>query len=335
MLSADQSQPLHRLPPVSIVMPCYNAAPWLEESIGSCLAQVYPPHEILVVNDGSTDGSGLLARSLLRHSAVPWKVIDVANGGPSRARNIGWRVARGEWIQFLDADDRLCDEKLAVQAAAADCSQDVAVLYSEWRRLVRGGDGWNPEPGLRLPVLEDPVEELLQSDGFVPLGSEIFRRAWLARVGGFDEGQRMIEDVNLKLRIAMEGGRFRHIASEQALFFYRVGHDASLVRRGAVEFWDGCVRNGRLAESRWRSTSRLTLARRQLLVSIYVAAARQFFDTDRCRFEELVAVCETLLPGFIPPGPWHLRLLSRVIGYTKAESVAATYRRMKRELART
>src|SRR5687768_4945424 len=103
------SQPL-----VSVVIPCYNSAAWIRDAIGSCLAQTYQPLDIVVVNDGSTDNSV----QIIEEYGQRVRLVSIANGGLSAARNFGMSVARGEYIQFLDADDYLLPEKIAHQATA-------------------------------------------------------------------------------------------------------------------------------------------------------------------------------------------------------------------------
>ncbi len=97
---------------VSIIIPCYNAERWLAETLESALAQTWPDKEIIVINDGSHDGSLALAR---RFEPRGVRVIDQPNGGAAAARNHGLREARGDFIQFLDADDLISPDKIAAQ----------------------------------------------------------------------------------------------------------------------------------------------------------------------------------------------------------------------------
>jgi glycosyltransferase involved in cell wall biosynthesis len=100
---------------ISVVIPCYNGAKYLRETLESALAQTHPPLEVLVVDDGSTDDSAAIAESF----GPPVRVIRQPNQGESVARNRGIDEARGEWVAFLDADDLWLREKLEKQVAAA------------------------------------------------------------------------------------------------------------------------------------------------------------------------------------------------------------------------
>src|SRR5688500_425481 len=95
-------------PLVSVVTACYNAAPYVAETIESVLAQSYAPIEHIIVGDASTDGSWkLVSRFLERHPDRVRAQRLPANRGGSHARNIGTELARGEYVMFLDADDRI------------------------------------------------------------------------------------------------------------------------------------------------------------------------------------------------------------------------------------
>ncbi len=99
-------------PLVSIIIPCYNAGRWLAATLDSALTQTFPNIEIIVVNDGSIDSSLSVVRSFISRGV---QVIDQPNQGASNARNHGLRLARGDFIQFLDADDLISPNKIAAQ----------------------------------------------------------------------------------------------------------------------------------------------------------------------------------------------------------------------------
>jgi glycosyltransferase involved in cell wall biosynthesis len=101
-------------PLVSVVIPSYNSAPWLEETIASVRAQTWRQYEIIIVDDGSTDGSGDLAE---RISGADMRVVRQANAGQCAALNRGMREAQGEFTQYLDADDLIAPDKIAIQMA--------------------------------------------------------------------------------------------------------------------------------------------------------------------------------------------------------------------------
>ena len=95
-------------PRVSVIIPCHNDEDWVSKAVGSCLSQTHEPLEIIVVDDGSTDSS----RDILRSYGDQIRLLCGPNRGGSHARNRGFRLSCGDYIQFLDADDYLLPEKL-------------------------------------------------------------------------------------------------------------------------------------------------------------------------------------------------------------------------------
>jgi hypothetical protein len=337
-MPSSQAAQATALPRISVVIPAYNASVWIRETLQSVVEQRYPANlfEILVIDDGSTDGSAEIAESILASTPVRGRVIRTTRGGPSRARNAGWRQARGGWIQFLDADDLLHPEKMAVQAEATHTLSDqVAVVHSSWQILQRIEREWVLLEPVKSPAVDaDPLADLLKPEGFVHTGSGLFRRDWLERVEGFDERHWLIEDVDLMLRIAMAGGEFRRVGDDQPLFFYRRDVGGSLSQQDRRGFLEGCVRNANLVECYCRQHGTLTAARAQAVASVYFQAARQFAEWDRGLFQEMVQKLEALCPGFRPEGPPQLRWLSGLIGYPRAEMAAVAWRKVRCGLGR-
>jgi len=106
-----------------------------------------------------------------------------------------------------------------------------------------------------------------------------------------------------------------------------------LSRRDQHEFVEGCVRNAQMVEEHWLNTTGLNPERRELLLQVYSQAARFFFEYDRLRFNDIYAKLLSLDRTYSPSGPSMLRLLSRWIGYPRAEAVALAYRKLKRSMS--
>jgi len=199
---------------VSIVVPFLDAERFLEETIASVIAQHDPRWELLLVDDGSTDGSTAIAR---RHAADdPARVRYLEheqhrNRGKSSSRNVGIRAARGAYVTFLDADDVFLPEKLGRQAAILDAHPEAAMVYGRteyWNSwdasgAEHGGRGGGRDLlsrlGVRAPAVVAPpalLTSYLRDPGTVPgICSLLVRRAALDRVGGFDETiQHLFED---------------------------------------------------------------------------------------------------------------------------------------------
>src|ERR1022692_272891 len=278
-----------RTPLVSVVITCFNLREWIGEALESVLHQTCDPEclEIIVVDCGSTDDSATVVKSLLNATTIRSRLIVKDNGGASRARNSGLQCATGEWIQFLDGEDLLHPRKIERQLAAATClGPEYAIVYSDWQRLRWQQRKWTTDPDVASPRIgKDLLADLLRTENFIQVGSQLVRRSWLERVSGFDERQWLIEDVNLLIRLAMAGGRFYRAPSERPLFFYRQ-REGSLSRSNTRDFVEACIRNVCVVEEHWREQDSLTTERVELLASLYCQAARYFAANDKKRFDE-------------------------------------------------
>jgi cellulose synthase/poly-beta-1,6-N-acetylglucosamine synthase-like glycosyltransferase len=106
--------PIYRSQPlVSIIIPCYNAAPRLAQCLHSCLNQTHPNLEIILVNNNSTDVSVEIAQKIAASASHPINIVECLDPGANHARNRGFTDAKGEYIQWLDADDELDANKIA------------------------------------------------------------------------------------------------------------------------------------------------------------------------------------------------------------------------------
>lgn len=212
----------------SVVIPCYNGAQYLVEALESVARQTRPPLEVLVVDDGSTDGSRELAASQgARVIATPGR------RGPSHARNQGIRAARGDVVAFLDADDWWEPHHWADLAGLLDRYPEAIVAFA---RAVAFG-AINKPLGHPLPdsVPHEMFRELVTRNALVQSGAAARRDALLA-VGGYREDLRYAEDLDLWLRLARQGP---FVASNAFTVHYRT-HSAQAMqdtRQLAKDVW--------------------------------------------------------------------------------------------------
>ena len=195
-------------PKVSVIIPAYNAASFLRRTILSALEQTAPPYEVIVVDDGSKDETSQIAGEF--KGRVRW--LSKVNGGPASARNYGVRVAEGDWIAFLDADDQWLPDKLEKQhELILDTGAD---MVSSDAILVRGplfGMTWlhstgiwaRLEPFLGRNILPKPFEMLLTIGCFLLPSMVLVRKKSLMEAGLFDECMHGTEDIDLWLRLSL------------------------------------------------------------------------------------------------------------------------------------
>lgn len=132
---------------VTVVIPAYNCEAWVAEAIDSALAQDYGAIEVVVVDDGSTDGT----LAVLRKYGDRIRLVDQQNAGPPAARNKGLLLARGEYVAFLDADDVWWPTKVSDQVAFLEGSPEVGTVVSAWEVWAPGRDGLFVRPNGPAP----------------------------------------------------------------------------------------------------------------------------------------------------------------------------------------
>ncbi len=205
-------------PLVSIIIPTYNRRQSVSGAIDSALNQSFLDREIIVVDDGSDDGTD----AVLADYSDSIRVIRRTNGGAAAARNLGMRVARGEWIAFLDSDDTWEPDKLRAQIETVTVTPGLiahVVNATLDRNDIIGSDLFG-RTGLthNIPaVVQRPLRiQLLHGPAWVQ--TSIIQRTVLEQIGGFDESIKLIyEDFDMFCRLALEGSwgfdtrRFVHI----------------------------------------------------------------------------------------------------------------------------
>jgi GT2 family glycosyltransferase len=188
-------------PTWSIVLPTYNRADLLPDAIDSVLAQTVGDWELIIVDDGSEDGTGLLASAHRADSRV--RRVDQAHAGRSAARNRGIGLARGKVVCFLDSDDRYLSTTLAEHAEILDSRSDIGMTVGGYEYI----DAAGAVAGARRPWLEceslTPAAWLFNC--YAMPGSVAVRREWFDAVGAFDPEFELAEDWDLFLRLAFTG----------------------------------------------------------------------------------------------------------------------------------
>lgn len=180
---------------VSVVIPVYNHARYLEQAVRSALSQDYEPLEVVIVDDGSTDGSPAIAQQLCADARV--RYIRQINGGPAAARNRGIRESRGEWVAFLDADDYWLPGKLGAQLETAEKDRS-NFIFCGTLVVNDQGETLATRPA---PRLSDPLLMWIWGNQ-VATPTVLIRKKLLTTLGGFDETLRIGEDWDLWLRLA-------------------------------------------------------------------------------------------------------------------------------------
>ena len=215
-------------PLVSIIIPCHNAGPWVAAALDSALAQTWRRCETLLVDDGSTDESPAIVRTYEPRGV---RVLRQPQRGSAAARNAGLSEARGQYIQFLDADDLLAPGKIAHQVTVLRNAPARTLCSGRWARFADSPEDarWHEEPNFR----DLSGVEFLQL--FYETGAMMQPAAWLAprelldQAGPWDESLSLNDDGEYFARVMLRSSGIRFC--RDALVFYRSAARPSLSRR--------------------------------------------------------------------------------------------------------
>lgn len=196
---------------VSIIIPCYNGERFLAEAIAAALAQSYPQCEVIVVDDGSSDGSA----DIMQEYAGRIHIVRQTNAGLPAARNAGIRVSRGGYLAFLDADDYWRHDFIENMVQALETS-GAAIAYCGWQNVGLPGERGAPfvPPDYEQP---DKLEKMVGGVRW-PVHAALVRRDVIACVGGFDPKWTSCEDFAFWIRVAT---RHALVRVPEVLAFYR------------------------------------------------------------------------------------------------------------------
>jgi cellulose synthase/poly-beta-1,6-N-acetylglucosamine synthase-like glycosyltransferase len=228
---------------VSILIPAYNAAAFIDEALESALQQTHPYKEIVVVDDGSTDDTA----GRVGKFGTSVRLVRVPHGGLSWARNHGMRASTGEFVLFLDADDTLAPQLAERAVGLLKARPELAFVFVNVRDRFRNGSlsvrriPSEAFGGLAEAVLEDPLEQVLLSGFPISPTGLCARREALTEAGYFDETLGAVEDFEYFSRLYLKRP-VGYIAEPLAT---RRHHDHSLSRQSAL-----MIECARLAEQK-------------------------------------------------------------------------------------
>lgn len=307
---------------VSILIPCYNARQWIGEAIDSALSQTWPEVEVVVVDDGSTDGSSDVIQSYgnrIRCESGP-------NRGGNATRNRLLELAKGEWVQYLDADDYLLPEKIENQIDLIQSGADFDVIVGPaiWEYYEDGG--------VRRQVAElaGPLDYwcLLASWQLPQTGAPLWRRSAILDVGGWDPQQPCCQEHELYLRLLMGGKRFVFTPKNGAV--YRQWSDQTLCKRDIKLVHTRRLMIEQQAEDFLRSRGELTPRRLFEINLARFEIARTAWRYDKERSRTLIQQIKASDRRFSPRGdaaPFSYRLVFHALGFRTTETIAELLRR--------
>jgi glycosyltransferase involved in cell wall biosynthesis len=264
-------------PVVSVIIPAYNVAAYIADTLGSVLAQTYTDYEVIVVNDGSTDATEQ-ALEPFRERIV---YVSQPNAGPSAARNHGLSRARGRYAALLDGDDLWTPDYLEKMVARMEADAGIDLIYPN--ALLFGDPEYEGRLFQDLYPSREPItfEKVLTREASVCI-SALFKRELIARVGGFDTQFRGVEDYELWLRMLKGGARFAFTTEPLLRYRKRVASlssDEAKLARGMIGVYEKLLADARLTPRERELTGKMMekeAAKMSLALAKQLIAARDF-----------------------------------------------------------
>ena len=313
-------------PTVSVLIPCHNAAPYVGAALDSVLSQTWRRLEVIVVDDGSTDGSAAILAGYARRGV---RVIHQQNAGASAARNRALEASTGAFILFMDADDLINPEHIAsLHAVIADAPRVIAM--SQWDRFTVCPDEArfpNRATYRDAPGADWLAQDWAEAGSMTQCGMFLVPRAVLAETGGWDERLTLIDDFELYARVIAASAGVRY--AEGARLYYRSGLGGSLSgarSRKAVEsaFLSLMLGTGHLLAAEDSPRTRRACANvLQDFDYAYYPANADLREKVRARIAELGG------SDLAPSGPPGFQRLRRIVGWRGARRVQLLAERLR------
>ena len=303
---------------VSILIPCFNAERWIAQAIESAVAQTWPEKEIIVVDDGSTDGSPDVIRRY--KDRVRWEIGPNRGGNPTRNRLL--ELARGEWLQYLDADDYLLPGKIAAQMDFLAIRPQSDVVYSPMLLDFISSQGSNPVPNPNSINTKDMWIGLVR--WHTPqTGGYLFRRQALVDAGGWNAAQPCCQDNEMCLRLLMCGKQFTFCPKTGAV--YRVGSNESVSSCNQALVREHRLEIIKRAEGFLRHCGQLTERRLWAINQARFEQARVAWGVEPAVAYTIVQTIRRSQRGFIPREPVSAtyRALYCLLGFRITETIAS------------
>lgn len=302
---------------VSILIPCFNTEQWIACAIESALAQTWPEKEIVVVDDGSTDRSADIIRSF--GDRIRYEIGAHQGGNPARNRLL--ELARGEWVQYLDADDYLLPDKIEKQMGFLKLHPETDIVFGP-----RTVEWWTHQccrrKTYRIPAIDDDWVLLARIE-LPATSSPMWRRSAIFDVGGWKPDQPVCQEFELYSRMLMAGKRFAYCSSGGAI--HRRWTTNSLYQRNRHEAHRQITIIEQRIETFLRTRGQLTEARKQAINEARLATARgawKFNPRFSMNVIDSIFCSQPQFKSRRGGAPWPYRMLFNALGFRAAQRIA-------------
>ncbi len=276
---------------VSIIIPCYNAERWIAEAIESCLKQTYPFVEVVVIDDGSTDRSLEVIQRYANR--VIWETG--SNRGGNHARNRGFALSRGEYIQYLDADDYILPEKVERQVDFLE-ETGVDAVYGDWRHQRHLPNGKVILEDVKVSGEQEDILAALLSDWWVSPACLLFKRQAVQQSGGWDKNLKAVQDKDFFISVVISGAKIGYQPGCHSI--YRRYGNVTVSTSSKTRRLESQLLINRKIENSLNQSGRLSERYQKALAQSYFLIARECIEVDPSSYKELLRKTLSLNPGF-------------------------------------
>ncbi|OJX39536.1 MAG: hypothetical protein BGO78_13580 [Chloroflexi bacterium 44-23] len=277
---------------VSIIIPAYNQAQFLNYAIDSVIAQTYKDWECIIVDDGSTDHTASVAKQY-SHPAI--RYLYQNNRGLSAARNSGMAAAQGEYLSFLDADDGFLPNKL--ELLLSKFNQDTSLALAVGQSILIDQFGQVIDNKLKSSCINEPHQLLMENP--LNVGSVLLRSNWQEKIGWFDTKLRSYEDWDYWLRLVIEGGKIASILEPVSYYRFhsnQMTRDGNQMTKANFDVLNNVFDNPHLPAD-WQQYKDLAYSHAHLR-----AAANAYLIEDISCAREHLQAASSLNPGLLADG---------------------------------
>lgn len=310
---------------ISVIIPCYNAEKWIEETLESVYSQQGSFElEVIVINDGSTDNS----EKIINDTFPEVLLTTTVNQGASKARNLGTTLSTGDYIQYLDADDILAENKIQLQVdLLSETNSDIA--YGNWQHYIQNEQGTFHKELIINKRIENPEIDLF-SNFWCPPAVYLFNKKIVEKVGAWREDLPIIQDARFVLDCALNGAEFCHL--DEVVAYYRRFKSESLSKNQKKFIWD-CFNNALDIEKIWNNQGPLSQEKYEALNGCFEFVTRVSYSEDKklykLAYEKLLeyGINDSLIKKNASE---NFYLLKSMFGYKPALFIHTLYGKCKR-----
>lgn len=311
------------LPLVSIIIPCYNAEKWIVRTLQSVFQQTHTNFELIVVDDGSTDSSlHLIEKEKREKNHIPFQAIALPeNRGAAHALAIGQKLAKGDFIQYLDSDDVLPKEKIATQVSAL-LRNKADIAYCDYIEVYENGA---TKPSRYAKTISGYPQADFLRKFWRPPACFLFSKEITQKIE-WNNSLKIFYDVDYYLSASFSNATFIHTLNLTVA--YQVHEDSLSRKKGLVTYFEDYFKLLSEIKVIHFTDKQLDKLFKAELVEALRDCAKAFVHRENQLFHATVDLIEEINPHYIPEKSLKMKILSQILGYRKAEFWAAYFRKL-------